>query len=264
MARSVWEHDGILERENRPRIIRIACVAIGWPLLVATLVRALLQHAAQLSTPSRASVSALLFLVLACLPFAKGARSAWGLRGQPFAIQLLIAALAFLLMAALLSARRPEFSRFGLSIFVTGAVEEFVFRWVIPVSVMPVLVRPWNATWGRLQAVILAQVSFALAHLVSHGFAPLGVSELTRFFSGGILYASLVSSFGLCAAATIHATMNLTLLDSINFHFGGPSLSSSVLFALLGASFLWRDISLGQGRYSSRLTSTWRTNEISN
>lgn len=241
---------------------RIVCVAIGWPLLVITIVRKLLEHATHLSTLSRASVSVLLFLVLACLPFAKEARSGWGLRGRQLAFQLLIAALAFMVMAAALSAKRPEFSRYGLSILVSGAVEEFVFRWVIPVSLMQVFVRLWNVKCGRLQSVILAQVSFALAHFASTGIAPLGISELTRVFSGGMLYASLVSSFGLGVAAAIHATMNSTLLDSMNFHFGGPSFASSVIFALIGGSLLWRDFSLGEGRYVSRLTTTWRANEI--
>ncbi len=124
---------------------------------------------------------------------------------------------------------------------VGAALEEFVFRWLLPYRALPIVRRvlpPGPAAWASL---VGPQLVFALSHWAARLASPFGSGpswmELERIFAAGLLFQSLQLTFGLGAAIGIHISVNYAVLAGRQIQFNAPSLLVLQAF-VLGGLFL--------------------------
>ncbi|HZG41696.1 MAG TPA: hypothetical protein VEY93_01955, partial [Longimicrobium sp.] len=170
------------------------CLAIaGAAAAGAAAIALTVPSAVPVSANTRSLLSAMLFLggtALVLLGPAKAARVLW--RSSAWLATLAGAAGLYLGAAVLLGVARPGLLPAGGIIFVLAAVEEAVFRGMLPRRLTGLA----RMGWGRRSAVtvvaapLLAQVAFAASHiLVAAPDIPENAPvEGTRLLAGGLLY----------------------------------------------------------------------------
>ena len=128
----------------------------------------------------------------------------------------------------------------NLVLFAGAAVEEVVFRSVIPVR----LARAWSRRGfgmsGRLVGQVGAQLVFACSHFapsIPHTIAP-SANELLRLTACGLSYTLLAESAGLWLAIAVHTSLNTHAVLSLH-PWRRPPLFIVALIALVGVAGLW-------------------------
>jgi hypothetical protein len=150
---------------------------------------------------------------------------------------------AMLLPLAILATHLPPLAfrhTTTLALILTGAaVEEIVFRHLMPRRCTALLARRWTGAWTRLAGFGTAQVVFALCHAVPTVLAA-GTSTpvlgLVRLTASGLLLQCVQLQFGTGAAIGAHAAVNVALvLGSYSPHDppGWPSVASLLVGGLL-------------------------------
>lgn len=126
------------------------------------------------------------------------------------------------------------------AIIVAAAVEEYVFRWVLPRRFFASLAATRISERHRVGiSWVMAQMIFAACHFVAPGTL-FSLSYAARLFVSGLLYSNLVAKLGVFAAIAVHSAMNAGLERSIGFWSDGM-VSGSVLVASAGIALagLW-------------------------
>lgn len=146
------------------------------------------------------------------------------------AVLALFAAIAVLIGAPLESV----IALAAVGILIPAFVEEYVFRGIIPHALNALLLdcRVGRRS-ARIAAVVLAQAVFAACHFVSASTRAAGWTEGARLFVGGLLYSNVVAASGIGTAAAVHATMNLTLSNSVALGDLAPSPFGLLLTGVL-------------------------------
>jgi len=130
--------------------------------------------------------------------------------------QGVLAGASFLAIIALLSRPPPKPEALtDLTVLVAAFAEEYVFRWLLPTCLQSLLSQGGisrTASWPA--ARLIAQASFALCHfsLITRRVHDWG--NIGRIFVGGLLYANIVTRFGIGLTSGIHGSMNYTLMNS--------------------------------------------------
>lgn len=150
-------------------------------------------------------------------------------------------AFGFFAGAALLLTGQPDFARSAmhLSILVAAAVEEWIFRWLLPWRLAISLTDGGHSNRIVLVgASVLAQIVFVACHFVGTQGArePYFIAAL---FTAGLLYAGIVGTAGLGVAVAVHATMNLMLFQSLEFDAQTNGIMPIVLMCMLALGSLW-------------------------
>lgn len=146
---------------------------------------------------------------------------------------LLMASIPCALMLGSQALSRQAFSA-PTGVLVAGAaLEEGVFRWLLPRRALTVVARalpPGLAAWA---ALVGPQVIFALSHVaariaVPYGSVP-GWVEVERIFVAGLLFQTIQLIFGVGAAVGAHVTVNYAVITGRQVQFS--ELSVVVLHA---------------------------------
>jgi hypothetical protein len=152
------------------------------------------------------------------------------------------AALLFLVSALLLGVASPSLLRMAAIIFVVAAVEETVFRGMLPRR----LAALGRVGWGRrsfvtlVAAPVVAQICFAAAHLaVAAPALPANPHiEGARLLTAGLLYSVLAMRYGLWLPIGVHAALNFHLLYGTDFSNAATPFSELALIALSALAVL--------------------------
>jgi hypothetical protein len=132
----------------------------------------------------------------------------------------------------------------ALAALIAGAaVEELVFRRLIPNRCSALLASRFAGEWPRLTGYLAAQVVFALCHgvqsLLVAAPGPSGL-ELTRLAASGLLLQSVQLLFGLGAAIGIHAAINITLVLGTRFPSASPEWATVAPLLVGGLLLLYQ------------------------
>jgi len=162
------------------------------------------------------------------------------------AFQLSAAAVVMAALASSFDVRQPGLALMYSGIFVGAASEELVFRLWLPRAMAS---RDTVAMRQRWLALVVPAACFALSHLlVQHRFSPERTGRLLLLlFVAAILYAAVVQLAGVGLAAVIHAILNSVALE-IGAKADRPEMPALVL--LLSAAAV---LALGHGWLSDRL-----------
>ncbi len=99
-------------------------------------------------------------------------------------------------------------------IFAAAAVEEFIFRRLLPSQVARLLAKNGkDRPWLWFISLVLAQATFAACHVLSGAYVNV-LSDSLRLFTAGLLYCVIMMLGGLRIGIPIHAALNLDLLAS--------------------------------------------------
>lgn len=198
--------------------------------LIATLVAVRVVAALEIQGLSAQMANMLLFACLTILltgvPRHRHTRQ---MSGRSVQLGLLMASIPCALMLGRQVQSAHAFSATTGVLLAGAAVEEGVFRWLLPCRALTFAARampPGPAAWA---AFVGSQVVFALSHLVARisvPYAPVpGWVELERVFVAGLLFQTLQLVCGLGAAVGAHATVNYAVFTDQQVQFSTPSLA---------------------------------------
>lgn len=130
--------------------------------------------------------------------------------------------------------------RASVMLFVGAAVEEVVFRSIVPRRIARIWERGGAEASARVVGQVVAQVVFALSHFapfLRQTVAP-GANEFLRLTACGLGYAVLAEWAGLWLAIAVHSSLNTHAVFSLHF-WRRPPLFVVALLALVGVAGLW-------------------------
>jgi hypothetical protein len=126
----------------------------------------------------------------------------------------------------------------ALSLIVVGAaVEEIVFRQLMPQRCAELLARRFSGSVARFAGLTVPQFVFALSHGVGNIFAAtptLSGLELARLTASGLLLQCVQILFGTGAAIGTHAAINVALVLGTYFPSAPPGWPTVGLLFLCG------------------------------
>lgn len=138
-----------------------------------------------------------------------------------------------------------EVSRYPtvFSLIVLGAaVEEVVFRVLLPARCSAILASRFTGGWMRLAGLVAAQVVFAASHGVVGLFtaapAPPAL-ELARLAGSGLLLQTIQVLFGVGAAIAAHAVVNTALVLGTYLPSPPPGWATVAPLLAGGVLLLW-------------------------
>lgn len=221
-------HNRLLKNETR---VWQATAIVLWPVISATSIAYILASLTSLPVAPELLGSGV-FVLLACgVPIAIGA-AVVEFRGL-HVVRVVASAVAT--FAGALVAMRfalPSLSS-AAGVLFPAAVEEFTFRWFLPLALLQVFPNTRGRPAVGLAVVILSQCSFAASHALPLSVAAFPIQEALRLLTGGLLYAVIVDYFGLGAAIGVHAIMNFALERSWP---NGGKINSLLLLGLVVVS----------------------------
>lgn len=186
-----------------------------------------------LSSASALAIRALIFLLLVLLVLRVSPRELVGLARRPEPVTAIVGPLTLLPFVAVL--RPPLPARLVWPVLVAAAVEEIVYRVLLPERVQQ-RGRDSNIGWPVLWAVVLvAQVAFAMSHAAAGVafHARIGWPSMVNLVSAGCLLAGVRILFGLPTAIGLHTLGNLTIASRA---LDWSSTSNGVMVAICAAS----------------------------
>lgn len=208
-----------------------ATAIVLWPVISATSIAYILARLTALPVAPELLGSGI-FLLLGCgVPIAIGVA---GVGFRDLHVMRVVATAVATFAGALVAMRfaLPSLSS-AAGLLFPAAVEEFTFRWFLPLALLQLLPNTRGRPAVGLAVVILSQCSFAASHALPLSVAAFPIQETLRLLIGGLLYAVIVDYFGLGTAIGVHATMNFALVRSWP---SGGKMNSLLLVGLVVVS----------------------------
>lgn len=132
-----------------------------------------------------------------------------------------------------------------LQFFVPAAVEECVFRRILPTEISRLLA-PLNSSVGalRVSSSAGASLTFALCHLDWLSPLAAGPSALqngARLFLIGLLYSLLVAEVGLPLSSGVHTALNVYATNVDVWSNVRPNVGWTIVGVVVAATMLWHE-----------------------
>jgi hypothetical protein len=220
----------------RTTIMRSVLMATG--ILGAVAISPMLVKVVSPTKPQwRIMGSGVAFLLLASVCLAKRQDGSFSLRRNLRQTSLNVSgAFGFVVIGCvMLNIPSTHYPLTVLTVFVSAAVEEFVFRRRLPNRLQDLFQSSVvEKRISQFTAQVFAQCLFVIAHLVIRTdlLSSRGAYEMGRLFVGGLLYANLITRGGLWLGAGTHCLLNLHLQFSAQI----ASTKISLLALFIGAS----------------------------
>lgn len=208
-----------------------------WPIFAAIIVGHLGARMTEATPAVVVSLTAAAFLAIMLLqPVVYGDRPASG--SLPPKVEDRALGVAVLFLAISVGMTSGPRTLHAAAIVIAAAVEEYVFRWVLPKRLFMSLASTRLSVRHRISSSwILAQVLFTICHFLAPGTS-WSFGYAARLFVAGLLYCNLVARLGVSAAIAVHSSMNVGLERSLGFWSHevafGLLLAGSAAIALVG------------------------------
>jgi len=231
--------------KRRAVALSLAIARCAWVLLLTMLLREMSAKGASRWAAPLASLRAILVWPLMLAAFAQAPRDWQRLASRRCLIRSLVL-LVLTLSGSVLGLNLPldgVFSSVMVAVLLLAALEEILFRGVMPVALSEFLMGGGlTKTWALMTAQGLAQATFALAHLLPRNpVESWPIEEFLRLLAAGFCYSILATNTGLWLAIAVHTLNNfLVSMPGRMVHAPPPRIELVALVAIAAGALLVR------------------------